>query len=368
MKKQKCSLCGGEMKRNGHTKAGAQRWRCKACNASTTCRYQKNEDVFEAFLSWLFSKETQRDAGHPDRTFRQKIQECWDYWVLPPIHEERETVIHVDGLYLTRKVVVLIASNAQGTRGWYLARSENSHAWAALLRRISAPDLVVTDGGTGFEKARKRLWPQTKVQRCLYHVFSQVRRMTTNRPNLPAGQELYALAKDLLHITSPLEAQIWTQRYLDWSGKWNGFLQEKTYDEHGHWVYTHVHLHRARSGLNKLLAQGVLFTYLQNPDYPSTNNRIEGGINAQLRAMLCHHRGMPLMHRVKAVFWWCYMHSPSHIQTSEVLKVMPTDNNIAAIYQGMAAQEKIFGELPHWGDAIVWSELHQSTPFFSPWD
>ena len=34
------------------------------------------------------------------------------------------------------------------------------------------------------------------------------------------------------------------------------------------------------------------------------------------------------------------MHSPSHIQTSEVLKVMPTDNNIAAIYQGMAAQEK----------------------------
>ena len=164
------------------------------------------------------------------------------------------------------------------------------------------------------------------------------------------------------------EAQIWTQRYLDWSGKWNGFLQEKTYDEHGHWVYTHVHLHRARSGLNKLLAQGVLFTYLQNPDYPSTNNRIEGGINAQLRAMLCHHRGMPLMHRVKAVFWWCYMHSPSHIQTSEVLKVMPTDNNIAAIYQGMAAQEKTFGELPHWGDAIVWSELHQSTPFFSPWD
>lgn len=178
MKKQKCSLCGGEMKRNGHTKAGGQRWRCKACNASTTCRYQKNEDVFEAFLSWLFSKETQRDAGHPDRTFRQKIQECWDYWALPPIYEERETVIYVDGLYLTRKVVVLIASNAQGTLGWYLARSENSHAWAALLRRISAPDLVVTDGGTGFEKARKRLWPQTKVQRCLYHVFSQVRRMT----------------------------------------------------------------------------------------------------------------------------------------------------------------------------------------------
>jgi len=364
----KCSLCGGEMKRNGHTKAGTQRWRCKACNASTTYSYRKNGNHFETFLDWLFGKKTQKETGQPDRTFRQQVQPYWNYWALPPIYEDKEAVIHVDGLYLARNIVVLIASGKQGPLGWYLARSESSHAWAALLRRISAPELVVSDGGTGFEKAQKRLWAHTKTQRCLYHVFCQIRKMTTSRPNLPAGQELYVLAKDLLHISTDAEAKIWVQCYLDWSKKWNTFLQERTYDNHGYWFYTHERLHRARSSLNRLLSKNVLFTYLEEPDYPSTNNRIEGGVNAQLRAMLRNHRGMPLIHRIKAVFWWCYMHSPNRAPMNEILTIMPTDKEIAAIYQKMTTQEKSFGEVPDWGDAIVWSELHRSTPYFSPWD
>ena len=155
---------------------------------------------------------------------------------------------------------------------------------------------------------------------------------------------------------------------MDWCRKWNIFLQEKTYDNQRHWVYTHDRLHRARSGLNRLLSQNVLFAYLEKADYPSTNNRIEGGINAQLRAMLRNHRGMPLMHRIKAVFWWCYLHCPHHLPTTEALERMPTDKEIAAIYQKMTAQERMFNELTNWGDAIVWSELHHSNPFFSAWD
>jgi hypothetical protein len=38
---------------------------------------------------------------------------------------------------------------------------------------------------------------------------------------------------------------------------------------------------------------------------PRTNNRIEGGVNAQLREMMRNHRGMSEVRRVKAVFWWC---------------------------------------------------------------
>ena len=36
MKSKTCPACGAEMKRNGKTKAGAQRWRCKACGGSAT--------------------------------------------------------------------------------------------------------------------------------------------------------------------------------------------------------------------------------------------------------------------------------------------------------------------------------------------
>ena len=44
--------------------------------------------------------------------------------------------------------------------GWYVCRYEHSKAWEALLRRISSPIVVISDGGTGFQKALKKVWPK----------------------------------------------------------------------------------------------------------------------------------------------------------------------------------------------------------------
>ena len=39
-----------------------------------------------------------------------------------------------------------------------------------------------------------------------------------------------------------------------------------------------------------------------------------------------------LKRRIKAVFWWCYMHSPNPLSNAEILKVMPTNKSISDIY------------------------------------
>ena len=39
-------------------------------------------------------------------------------------------------------------------------------------------------------------------QRCVFHVFSQVRRYTTSRPNTLTGIELFSLARDLFDVKS----------------------------------------------------------------------------------------------------------------------------------------------------------------------
>lgn len=49
---------------------------------------------------------------------------------------------------------------------------------------IPAPDVVVTDGGSGFAKAVRETWPRTGVQRCTFHALSQVKRYTTTQPKL----------------------------------------------------------------------------------------------------------------------------------------------------------------------------------------
>ena len=146
-----------------------------------------------------------------------------------------------------------------------------------------------------------------------------------------------------------------------------------TIDENGRKRPTHERILKAERSLLKLIRENTLFTYLDEElknDFsaPSTNNRIEGGINSRLREMLRNHRGLSIERRIKAVYWWCYMHSPEPLPLSEIIKVMPTDQSIAAIYKRINEKHQLEKNLSIWGDAIVWSDLHNVDRTFDGWD
>ena len=149
---------------------------------------------------------------------------------MPPKVEEPRNVLFLDGIYLGRKACVLICCDETNVLGWYLCRYEHARAWMALMKRIAEPRMVVSDGGTGFAKALKKVWPNARHQRCMFHVFCQVKRYTTSRPNTLAGFELYNLAKDLLKIKSRQEANKWGERFIDWVKRYQDFLNEMTTD------------------------------------------------------------------------------------------------------------------------------------------
>ncbi len=284
---------------------------------------------------------------------------------MPDVVDEMHRVIYVDGIYLARNLVILIACSDEYVLSWYMARAETKRAWKALLSRIAPPDMVVTDGGSGFASAVREEWPKTKVQRCLFHAFCTVKRFTTTRPNLQAGKELYQLSKDLMHVETLHQANLWVERFLQWCDFWNDFLNEKTKVD-GRWAYTHERLVRARRSLVVLINNGTLFTYL-DPELcsegpmPRTNNAIEGGINAQLREMVRNHRGMSEIRRVKAIFWWCYMHTECPKGAPEILATMPTDDDIDLLYETYASNPKEADGPVKWGDRPVWAEMHHST-------
>ena len=100
----------------------------------------------------------------------------------------------------------------------------------------------------------------------------------------------------------------------------------------------------------------------------SLENSIAQKNGSRTRAMLRDHRGLNIERRIKAVFWWCYMHSPEPLSANELLKVMPTDKSIADIYNRLSPQKKIDASIPTWGDAIVWSEFHNSSSFPESWN
>lgn len=374
MKHVICPICSGSCVKNGKTTAGSQRWLCKTCGLVFSPQIDNTAKQLHIFLNWLFSKKTQIEMPGGGRTFRRNTAQFWEIWPLPPKIEEPRDVVYVDGIYLGRKVCVLICCDDIHVLGWYLCRYEHSRAWKALMSRIAEPKVVVSDGGKGFAKALKKSWPNADHQRCLFHVFSQIKRYITTRPKTFAGIELYALSKDLLHINTPEESEIWINLFLDWVEKYKDFLNEMTKDEFGNMRPTHERLIKASNSIVRLLKEGTMFTYLDESlaseidKIPTTTNRIEGGINSQLRAMLRNHRGLSIERRIKAVFWWCYMHSPEPLSITEILNIMPTDKSIADIYRRMTQKKQLEDSIPMWGDAIVWSELHRSTNYPVYWD
>ena len=308
MKAVYCPYCGGRTKRNGRTSSGSQRWRCTACGASTTVRYDDTAARLDEFLGWLLSKDSQAAMPGGGRSFRRRTAEFWEVWPMP-----------------------------------------------------------VPDGGSGFAKAVRETWPRTRVQRCTFHAFSQVKRYTTTRPKLQAGRELYLIARDLMGIETLHQAELWVERYLDWCGFRADFLEDRTVVD-GRRVYTHERLRRARSSLSSLVSAGTLFTYLDPAlakagPLPSTNNMIEGGVNSQLRAVLRNHRGLTSVKRVKAVFWWCHAHSGDARTAREKLAAMPTDADIDFLFSVYSASPSREDGGPEWGDRAVWEDLHHRDPY-----
>ena len=160
----------------------------------------------------------------------------------------------------------------------------------------------------------------------------------------------------------------WVQNVMSWKVRHRVFLSEITVDENGTIRPKHERLIKAENSLVKLINKRCLFTYLDASltcTCPATNNRIEGGVNAQLRTMLRNIEECLLKDEIKSgvlVVLIC-THQPA--SNAEILKVMPTNKSISDIYHTIHEQSRLEASIPTWGDAIVWSDLHNYDRLFT---
>ncbi|NGM17659.1 IS1249 family transposase [Eggerthellaceae bacterium zg-893] len=367
MSNPRCDICGSVMKGNGRTKAGAKRWRCKPCGSSKTMRIDNAAKLLRLFLSWLLSKRSIAELGYSRSTFWRKCARFWELWPIAPSTGEVFDTVFLDGIWLSRDAAVLVARSKGHVIAWHLAQRECASSWAALMTRMPAPMLAVSDGSAGLAKAARAVWPSTKIQRCVVHVSCQIKRCTTKNPKLECGRELLGIANRLARAKDEEAMRQWIVDYAQWCADWSEFLKESTVKD-GRRVYTHERLRRARGSLNRLVKEGTLFTFIEmqkehGGEWDSTNNPIES-MNAQLREMLRLHRGLPLLHRVKAVMWWCYMHTEEPMSPAEILCRMPRDEDVDGLF-AIASNEgrRSDGGPERYGKAIAWNEFHMPTRY-----
>jgi hypothetical protein len=141
---------------------------------------------FTAFLSWITGKQRQGGYAASERTFRRPSAWCWNVAPQAPVTGEVHPVVMLDGTYFNGWCV-LVAYTGSHVIAWQWCDREKHASWSALLQQIPAPDVAVVDGHKGLESALRECWPETKVQRCLFHIRQNIRTHLTLRPKLEAG-------------------------------------------------------------------------------------------------------------------------------------------------------------------------------------
>jgi hypothetical protein len=215
-------------------------------------------------------------------------------------------------------MVCLIARTPEFVIGWEWVGWESSHNWSKLLNQFPGPTVVVCDGQKGILLAIARCWPKTRIQRCIFHVWQNIRVKLTLHPLTEAGRELLQLTRDLWKVQNPEQAVGWQQELEAWHEHHSDFIRERTNKDTSEpgkrrWWYTHGRLRSAYHQLAKLLRDNQLFTHL-DPEVlvktthpiPRTTNYVEGGINSQPRTKLKLHRGMNEEHQRRLVEWYLY--------------------------------------------------------------
>ena len=366
MKEVTCAICKSKMKRNGFTSSGRQRWKCLKCGSSKVHTNDVSTRELKAFVNWLLSRERHRDKKGQGRTFRRHTKPFWEIWPIPIPTGEVHKVIYVDGTKVG-DYQLLIACTDEYVLNWIIAESENKTTWMNLIQDIPAPEMVVCDGGSGFKSAAELIWPGTRIQRCIFHISSNIRKAAKRRPITLAARELLDLRVDLVKVRTLHDASVWVEDFYNWAYFWNDLLDDVSYVK-GKREYTFKEIRTVRDSLDRLIRQKMLFTYLdpklcRGEKLPSTNNRIEGGVNAQIKEMLRLHRGMSTIRRIKACYWWCYMHSECPLSAPELLKRMPRDCDIDILKNKYRTESNDTGAPDEWGTGVQWNEFHSPVEY-----
>lgn len=69
------------------------------------------------------------------------------------------------------------------------------------------------------------------------------------------------------------------------------------------------------------------------------------------------------LRRIKAVLWWCYMHTEKPLEPAWMLESMPRNKDLQTLINAFRPHrgESIYPNT--YGNAVVWSELHHSDPY-----
>lgn len=175
----------------------------------------------------------------------------------------------------------------------------NVYPWLAGLKEQGLnPSYITMDGERSVIRAINAVWPQAKIQRCLYHIQREGMRWLRTFPKTQAGKDLRRLLKTLCRINSIEEQNAFITSYVIWLDQYQDFV---------------LSLPRTEVAFKDLKKTMVLiynalpdmFHYLIDKRTPKTTNTLES-FYSRLKADYRSHRGLTEEHKIGYLKWYCY--------------------------------------------------------------
>jgi transposase-like protein len=207
------------------------------------------------------------------------------------------TYFHKDGCLLN----LMNAQNQKIIAHTYVQKEsfKDAFPWFMTLRSQGLkPLFITTDGERSIMRAMRIVWPQAKLQRCLYHLQHEGMRWLRTYPKTEAGKKLRTILSKLSGIKTIAERDAFISDYKAWINYYGDFVLQLPKA-----TIASKDLKRTMALIDHALPD--MFYYLENQCIHATTNALEG-FHSRLKADYRRHRGLIREHRIQYLNWYCY--------------------------------------------------------------
>lgn len=176
---------------------------------------------------------------------------------------------------------------------------KNVYPWFEKLKDQGLyPDVIIMDGERSVIRAIRKIWPKTRIQRCLYHIQREGLRWLRSYPKTEAGWQLRKLLSTLCQIRTVKERELFVNNFYSWLKKYRQFVNElpKT-------TVAFKDLKRTIALIENALPD--MFHYLDDASIAKTTNTLES-FYSRLKADYRRHRGLTKKNKIQYLKWYCY--------------------------------------------------------------
>ncbi len=212
-----------------------------------------------------------------------------------------------DGTYFHKKdcFLILMDTGSQDVILYDSVEMEGYQTSYPRFRKLRAqgldPLFVTMDGHRHVMRSFREVWPEIKIQRCLYHIQREGMRWLRTYPKTTAGQKLRSLLAQVCNVRTLKERDTWIRNYQSWLDCYRKFVQSLPRSD-----VACKDLKRTMALIDHALPD--MFHYLNDQKVESTCNRLEGFFS-RLKADFRRHRGLSDDHKKAYLKWYCYFHN-----------------------------------------------------------